>query len=75
MEEEVSLVGPLKDFEKIKKIDKTGIECWEARELVPYLGLDKWANFEDVIKKSIKSAVWRTILPVSGKWYRWAPVQ
>jgi DNA-damage-inducible protein D len=57
MGEEVTLTGPLKDFEKIKKIDQNGIEYWEARELMPFLGYDKWSNFEEVIRKAAAAAL------------------
>ncbi len=30
-----------KDFEAIKKIDKNGVEYWEARELMVVLGYEK----------------------------------
>jgi len=40
-------------FESIKHIDpKTGIEYWEARELMPALGYTKWENFYKIINRS-----------------------
>ena len=44
--------GPAKDFESIKKITPEGVEYWEARELMPMLGYDKWENFYKVIDKA-----------------------
>jgi DNA-damage-inducible protein D len=52
MPKETAINSPNKNFESIKKIDTQGIEYWEARELMPLLGYDRWENFENVIKKS-----------------------
>lgn len=49
------LTEPAKDFESIKKINEEGVEYWEARELMPLLGYDKWENFEKVVERA-KSA-------------------
>jgi DNA-damage-inducible protein D len=50
------LKSPSKHFEEIKKIDENGVEYWEARELMPFLGYKKWENFENIaIKKAIIS--------------------
>lgn len=57
MSEEVITIGPNKEFEKIKHIDKNGIEFWTARELFPLFGYTRWENFDDVIKRSAKSAL------------------
>ncbi len=46
--------SPHKNFEEIKKIDKNGIEYWEARELMPLLGYQKWSNFESVVIEKAK---------------------
>ncbi len=43
------LQAPHKNFESIKKVDESGIEYWEARELMPLLGYSKWRNFENVV--------------------------
>src|SRR3989344_8946364 len=51
----IPLAGPTKDFESVKKFTKEGVEYWEARELAPLLGYDKWENFQKVIEKA-KSA-------------------
>lgn len=48
--------SPHKNFEYIKKIDENGIEFWEARELMPLLGYDKWSNFENVVIEKAKKA-------------------
>lgn len=44
--------APHKDFEQIKKVDENGNEYWEARELMPLLGYNKWENFLSVIQKA-----------------------
>ena len=44
-----------KTFEDIKHIDENGDEYWYARELMPLLEYLRWENFENVIKKAIKS--------------------
>ena len=46
-----------KDFESIKKIDENGIEYWEARELMPILGYEKWQNSEEVIARAAKACI------------------
>lgn len=52
----MQLKSPNKSFEEIKKIDEKGVEYWEARELMPFLGYKKWENFEKIaIKKAIIS--------------------
>lgn len=46
-----------KDFESIKKIDKNGIEYWDARELMPLLGYIQWRAFEEVISRAAKACI------------------
>ncbi len=41
-----------KTFENIKHINEFGNEYWEARELMPTLGYNKWGNFKKVIDKA-----------------------
>ena len=57
----VHLKSPAKHFDEIKKIDENGIEYWEARELMPFLGYSKWSNFENIViekaKKSCKKSL------------------
>lgn len=48
----IILNSPHQDFEKIKKVDTSGIEYWEARELMPLLGYLRWENFEPIIYKA-----------------------
>lgn len=48
----ITFSGPHKNFEEIKKLDENGIEYWEARELMPLLGYEKWSNFNSVIRKA-----------------------
>jgi len=50
----IQLKSPSKHFEEIKKIDENGVEYWLARELMPYLGYKKWANFEKIAIKKAK---------------------
>lgn len=52
MSHELTLHGPTKDFESIKKVTPEGVEYWEARELMPLLGYNKWQNAEKVIGKA-----------------------
>lgn len=49
--------APHKNFEQIKKIDKNGIEYWEARELMPLLGYEKWEKAEEVIARAARASV------------------
>lgn len=44
-----------KDFERIKHIDKNGVEFWYARELMTMLEYSKWGNFVKVIDKAKES--------------------
>lgn len=55
MANEITLSGPNKDFEGIKKINKQGVEYWEARELMPLLGYAEWRKFAGVIKKAMNA--------------------
>jgi len=55
MSEGIILVGPHKNFEDIKKVDKNGVEYWEARELMPLLGYPVWRNGEEVIIRAIRA--------------------
>ncbi len=57
MSPEIIAVGPNKGFEDIKHIDENGIEYWTARELFPLLGYSRWESFDEVIKRSAKSAL------------------
>ncbi|MDP3917709.1 MAG: DNA damage-inducible protein D [Candidatus Woesebacteria bacterium] len=50
------LNSPTKHFEEIKKIDENGVEYWEARELMPFLGYQKWNNFEKIAIEKAKIA-------------------
>jgi DNA-damage-inducible protein D len=49
------LIGLHKNFENIKKINESGIEYWEARELMPLLGYKEWRKFNGVIRKAKKA--------------------
>ena len=39
-------------FESIKKLDESGNEYWEARELQKVLGYAQWRRFEEVINRA-----------------------
>src|SRR3972149_2296625 len=46
-------VGNVKDsFDAIKRMTKTGIEYWHARDLQNILGYARWETFEDAIKRA-----------------------
>lgn len=57
MSQDISITGPHKDFESIKKIDENGVEYWTARELMSVLGYETWRRFEDVIKRAEQACV------------------
>lgn len=45
-------------FENLKKVID-GVECWDARVLMPHVGYSKWQDFHNAIKKAIQSCVTR----------------
>ena len=45
----------LQTFEKIKRTSDEGMKYWDARELSPILGYERWENFQNVISKAIVS--------------------
>ena len=49
--------GPSKGFEDIKKINENGVEYWEARELMPLLGYEKWEKAEEVIGRAARACL------------------
>ncbi|OGE76158.1 MAG: DNA damage-inducible protein D [Candidatus Doudnabacteria bacterium RIFCSPHIGHO2_02_FULL_48_21] len=51
------ITAPHKDFESIKKIDENGVEYWEARELLPILGYEKWEKAEEVIARAARACL------------------
>ncbi|HRH22162.1 MAG TPA: DNA damage-inducible protein D [bacterium] len=57
MPKEIVVSSINKDFESIKKINDYGVEYWEARELMPLLGYDKWQNSEELIKRAKKACI------------------
>lgn len=57
MTNEIILSAPHRDFESIKKIDKNGVEYWEARQLMPILGYEKWEKAEEVIARAARACV------------------
>lgn len=44
-----------KDFESIKKVDKNGVEYWQARELMPLLGYQGWEKAEEVVGRAARA--------------------
>lgn len=56
MTDDIIIKAPHKYFEDIKKIDENGIEYWEARELMPLLGYEKWSNFESIVIEKAKTS-------------------
>jgi DNA-damage-inducible protein D len=57
MSQETTITSLNKDFEGIKKVDKNGVEYWEARELLPILGYEKWQNAEEVIGRAASACM------------------
>ena len=57
MTNEIIVASINKDFESVKKIDKNGIEYWEARELMLLLGYPNWQKAEDVIARAAKACI------------------
>jgi len=57
MSNEILPTGPNKRFEDIKKIDENGIEYWDARELLPLLGYEKWEKGEEVIMRAARACI------------------
>lgn len=57
MANEIMPSSPHKNFEDIKKIDENGIEYWDARELLPLLGYQKWEKAEDVIARAARACI------------------
>jgi DNA-damage-inducible protein D len=51
------ITSPNKDFESIKKVDKNGVEYWQARELLPLLGYENWGKSEEVIARAARSCI------------------
>lgn len=57
MPNEITINSLNKNFENIKKIDENGIEYWEARELMPVLGYNRWEKAEEVIARAAKASL------------------
>ena len=57
MTQEIVPTSLNKDFESIKKIERNGIEFWQARELLPLLGYKKWENAEEVIGRAARACI------------------
>lgn len=51
------ITSPNKDLESIKKVDENGTEYWQARELLPLLGYERWENSEGVIAKAARACL------------------
>ncbi len=57
MTNEMTPSAPHRDFEGIKKFDENGVEYWEARELLPLLGYEKWEKAEEVIARAARACM------------------
>lgn len=57
MADKITISTHHKDFEDIKKIDKNGVEYWEARELLPLLGYKVWGKAEEVIGRAGRACI------------------
>lgn len=57
MENELITSSINKDFESIKKIDKNGVEYWEARELMQILNYPNWQKAEEVIARAAQACI------------------
>ncbi len=57
MANEITPSAPHRDFESIKKTDKNGVEYWEARELLPLLGYEKWEKAEEVVGRAARACM------------------
>lgn len=57
MSKEIVINSLNKNFESIKKVDKNGVEYWEARELMPILGYPNWQKAEEVIARAAKACI------------------
>lgn len=57
MKSEIIVDSLNKNFESIKKVDKNGVEYWQARELMPLLGYLKWGKAEEVIGRAARACV------------------
>jgi len=57
MDTNITPQGPHKDFENIKHLDDNGVEYWNARELLPILGYEKWEKAEDVIVRAARACI------------------
>jgi DNA-damage-inducible protein D len=44
--------GPHKDFETTKHLDTEGSEYWQARELLPLLGYERWESAQEVVARA-----------------------
>ena len=49
--------APHRDFESIKKLDESGVEYWEARELMSILGYENWQKAEEVIARAAPGCI------------------
>ena len=43
-------------FDRIRRVDTFGREYWLARELMPFLGYQRWQNFRRVIEQAMTAA-------------------
>lgn len=57
MTPQLALISLNKNFEDIKQLDDKGIEYWEARDLMPILGYQKWEKAEYVIERAAQACL------------------
>jgi|GEM_PF-556676 len=55
MTPQLALISINPSFESIKKVDENGVEYWEARDLMPILGYQKWEKAEFVIQRAAQA--------------------
>jgi DNA-damage-inducible protein D len=54
---QLTIMGPSKGFESIKKVDENGVEYWTARELQVVLGYRRWEFFDETVSRAMRSAL------------------
>ncbi|MBI4086987.1 DNA damage-inducible protein D [Candidatus Kaiserbacteria bacterium] len=57
MSQEMMPSAPHKDFENNKHVDRSGVEYWYARVLLPLLGYEKWGKAEEVIGRAARACI------------------
>ena len=57
MTNEITPSSPHENFEDIKKNDETGLEYWDARELLPLLGYENWQKAKELIGRAARACI------------------